>query len=100
MGFGFGYGYYVAGKALNQALAAVNGDLSDNQAALREALGSMTLEVPYGKVTLDENRQGIITTYVQQLVLDDNNEVVSKTVALIPDVDQSFGGTFHRNAAA
>ena len=32
--------------------------------------------------------------YVQQLVLDDNDEVVSKTVALIPDVDQSFGGTF------
>jgi len=94
MGFGFGYGYYVAGKALNQALAAVDGDLSDNQAALREALSSMTLEVPYGKVTLDENRQGIITTYVQQLVLDDNDEVVSKTVALIPDVDQTFGGTF------
>ena len=48
MGFGFGYGYYVAGKALNQALEAVGGDLSDNQAALREALSSMTLEVPYG----------------------------------------------------
>ena len=31
---------------------------------------------------------------MQQLVLDDNDEVVSKTVALIPDVDQSFGGTF------
>ena len=94
LGFGFGYGYYVAGKALNQALVAVDGDLSDNQAALREALSKMTLDVPYGSVTLDENRQGIITTYVQQLVLDANNEVVSKTVSLIPDVDQSFGGTF------
>jgi branched-chain amino acid transport system substrate-binding protein len=94
MGFGFAYGYYVAGKALNQALEAVGGDLSDNHAALREALSTMTLEVPYGDVTLDENRHGIITTYVQQLVLDDNDEVVSQTVALIPDVDQSFGGTF------
>ena len=31
----------------------------------------MTLEAPYGNVTLDENRQGIIDTYVQQLVLDE-----------------------------
>ncbi len=94
MGFGFGYGYYVAGKALNQALEAVGGDLSDNHAALREEMSTMTLDVPYGSVKLDENRHGIITTYVQQLVLDENDEVVSQTVALIPDVDQSFGGTF------
>jgi branched-chain amino acid transport system substrate-binding protein len=95
LGFGFGYGYYVAGKALNQALVAVGGDLSDNHAALREALSSMTLEAPYGDVSLDENRQGIITTYVQQLVLDDSSgEVTAETVALIPGVDQSFGGTF------
>jgi branched-chain amino acid transport system substrate-binding protein len=94
MGFGFAYGYYVAGKALNQALEAVGGDLSDNHAALREEMSTMTLDVPYGSVKLDENRHGIITTYVQQLVLDENDEVVSQTVALIPDVDQSFGGTF------
>ncbi len=62
--FGFVYGYYVAGTALVQALNAVNGDLSDGHAALREALSSMTLEAPYGNVTLDENRQGIIDTYV------------------------------------
>lgn len=94
MSFGFAYGYYVAGKALNQALDMVGGDLSDDHAALREALSTMTLDVPYGSVTLDENRHGIITTYVSQLVLDDNDEVVSKTVALVPGVDQSFGGTF------
>ncbi len=49
--------------ALIQALNAVDGDLSDNHAALHEALSNMTLEVPYGTVTLDENRQGIIDTY-------------------------------------
>lgn len=95
LSFGFGYGYYVAGKALNQALAAVGGDLADNHAALRAELSSMTLEVPYGDVTLDERNQGIITTYVQQLVLDEESgEVTAETVALIPGVDQSFGGTF------
>ena len=49
---------------LIQALNAVDGDLSDGHAALREALSTMTLEAPYGTVTLDENRQGIIDTFV------------------------------------
>jgi branched-chain amino acid transport system substrate-binding protein len=93
LGFGFAYGYYVAGVALIRALNAVDGDLSDDHAALREELSTMTLEVPYGDVTLDENRQGIIDTSVQQLVVE-GDEVVSKTVAIIPDVDQTFGGTF------
>ena len=58
-------------------------------------LSTMTLEAPYGNVTLDENRQGIIDTYVAQLVLDEESgEVVQKTVAIIPQVDQTFGGTF------
>ena len=65
------YGYYVAGLALIQALNAVDGDLSDGHAALRDALSTMTLEAPFGNVTLDENRQGIIDTYVAQLVLDE-----------------------------
>ena len=94
-GFGFMYGYYVAGLALVQGLEAVDGDLSDGHAAFREELATMTLEAPYGTVTLDENRQGIIDTFVAQLVLDEESgEVVQKTVAIIPQVDQTFGGTF------
>lgn len=94
-GFGFFYGYYVAGSALVQGLEAVAGDLSDGHAAFREALATMPLDAPYGTVTLDENRQGIIDTYVQQLVVDEESgEVVSQTVAIIPQVDQTFGGTF------
>ncbi len=92
-GFGFFYGYYVAGLAMVQALEAVGGDLSDGHAAFREELASMTLEAPYGNVTLDENRQGIIDTFVAQLVLE-GDEVVQQTVAIIPQVDQTFGGTF------
>jgi branched-chain amino acid transport system substrate-binding protein len=93
LGFGFAYGYYLAGTALIQALNEVDGDLSDNHAALHEALSNMTLEGPYGTVTLDENRQAIVDTTVQQLVLE-GDEVVAKTVALIKGVDQTFGGTF------
>ena len=93
LAFGFAYGYYTAGLALIQALNAVDGDLSDNHAALREELSTMTLEAPYGDVTLDENRQAIIDTSVQQLVLE-GDEVVNKTVSIIKGVDQTFGGTF------
>jgi len=94
MGFGFAYGYYSAGLALVTALEQVNGDLSDNHAALRDALSNITLDAPYGPITLDENRQAIVDTFVSQLVLNDAGEVVSETVAIIPGVDQTFGGTY------
>ena len=61
-GFGFAYGYYLAGMALIQALNEVNGDLSDNHKALRDALSKMTLKAPFGTVTLDKNRQAIVDT--------------------------------------
>ena len=61
---------------------------------LRDALANIEIDGPYGKITLDENRQAIVDTSVQQLVLNDAGEVVSQTVALVPAVDQSFGGTF------
>lgn len=95
LGFGFAYGYYAGTLALVQALDAVDGDLSDNHAALRSELSSMTLDGPYGTVTLDDNRQGIIDTFVAQLVLDEaSGEIVQETVAIIPGVDQTFGGTY------
>ena len=51
--------------------------------------------MPYGPVTLDENRQGIIDTFVAQLVLDEETgEVVQQTVVHRPGVDQTFGGTY------
>ena len=91
--FGFFYGYYSDTTALIQALNAVNGDLSNNHEALRAELSGMTVDLPYGPVSLDENRQGIVDVYLSQLVLD-GEDVVQKTVALIPQVDQTFGGTF------
>jgi branched-chain amino acid transport system substrate-binding protein len=95
LGFGFAYGYYAAGIALAQALEEVGGDLSNDQAALREALSNIELDLPYGPVTLDENRQAIVDTFVAQLVLDEESgEVVQKTVYIVPGVDQTFGGTY------
>ncbi len=92
-GFGFFYGFYSGTTALVNALNAVNGDLSNNHEALRAELSGMTAELPYGPVKLDANRQGIVDVYLSQLVLD-GEDVVQSTVALIPQVDQTFGGTF------
>jgi branched-chain amino acid transport system substrate-binding protein len=90
-GFGFFYGYYSAGVALVQALEATGGDTSPE--ALQGALAELELDLPYGTVALDENRSGIVDTYVAQLV-DRDGEIVQETRYIVPGVDQSFGGTF------
>ena len=99
LGFGFAYGYYSAGLAMVQALNEVDGDLSDNHAALRDALSNLTVDAPYGEITLDDNRQAIVDTYVAQLVLADDGSVGQRTVAIIPSVDQTFGGTYSSETA-
>lgn len=90
--FGFFYGYYSAGVALVEGLAAVDGDTSD-PGALHAALSGLTLDLPYGAVSLDGNRSGIVDVGVSQLALD-GGEVIQQAVAIIPQVDQTFGGTF------
>ena len=69
----------------------VAGDLSPE--ALHPALGGLTLDLPYGDISLDENRSGIVDVGLSQLVEKDG-EVVQEAVAIIPEVDQTFGGTF------
>lgn len=91
--FGFFYAYYTGASSFLQALDAIGGDMGEGHEALREELSTMTSELPYGDVQLDENNQAIIDNYISQLQLD-GDQVVQSTVALIPDVTQSFGGTF------
>ena len=88
----FTYGYYVNAWALVNGLEAVKGDISD-QSKLQSELAKMELPAPYGKITLDDNRQAVLTVFDQQLYLKDSKLAV-KTVKAIPDVDQTFGGTF------
>ena len=100
----FTYGYYTAGRALVEALNAVNGDVSDPK-KLQEALGNVTLqgeEAPYGDVQLDENRQAISNVFVKKIVKDQNGDNVPdvQTFRRIPDVDQTFGGFFSADSPA
>lgn len=91
---GFLVNYFVAAKALIQALEQVGGDISDDHQALQAALGGLTVEGPYGPISLDSNRQAIVDSYVRQIVANDDGSLGLTTVAVIPGVDQSFGGAF------
>ena len=83
--------YYNAAMAVFGALDQVGGDLSDGHAAFRNALATMELDAPNGKITLDENRQAIGTNFVTEVVEDDSGNLVSKVVAVVENVNQTLG---------
>jgi len=88
----FGVGYYVATLAALQGIEAVNGDLSDGQAAFREALATMPLATPLGVVELNENRQATGTVFINEVVEDGDglrNVFAGKT----DGVNQTLGMT-------
>jgi branched-chain amino acid transport system substrate-binding protein len=95
----FTYGYYVNTWGLIKGLEAVKGNIGGGQKALQAATAKVVLPAPYGTIKLDQNRQAIFTNYNQQLYLKDGKLAV-KTVAAIPDVTQSFGGTFNSSTPA
>ena len=87
----FAFVYYVNMKAALDGLAAVNGDLSGNQAKYREALSKMTLKTPNGDVKLDANRQAIGTTFVTEVVKDSKGNLFNKVHSKVDNVDQMLG---------
>jgi branched-chain amino acid transport system substrate-binding protein len=89
---GFYFNYYKAAWALVKGLTAVNGNVS-NQKPLQAALSKVSLATPFGLVKLDKNRQAIEGEWSYQVFAQPGKTEV-KTVQYIPNVDQSFGGTF------
>ena len=86
-------GYYNSTNAMLQALDAVNGDLSDGQAAFRAALNTLELDAPNGKITLDSNRQAIGTNFVTEVVQLDDGNLATQLVRKIDGVEQTLGLT-------
>jgi branched-chain amino acid transport system substrate-binding protein len=97
----FVYNYYTAGWALIKGLEQVNGDISD-QSKLQDALRGVTLDAPWGEIKLDEAQNGVADNFVKEIVPDTNGDKVPdvKTVARIPGVEQTFGGTFSADTPA
>lgn len=87
----FAYVYYVNMKAALDGLAAVNGDLSGNQAKYREALNKMVLKTPNGDVRVDANRQAIGTTFVTEVVKDAQGNLFNKVHSKVDNVEQMLG---------
>jgi branched-chain amino acid transport system substrate-binding protein len=83
--------YYDETTAMLLALDKVNGDLSDGHKKFREALATLVLDAPNGQMRLDENRQAIGTSFVTEAVKDQNGDLVSKVVEVVPNVDQRLG---------
>jgi branched-chain amino acid transport system substrate-binding protein len=92
----FVLGYWSAATALVQALQAVHGDLGANQSALQASLAKQVIDGPYGKISLDDNRQAIFDNWVVQVTPPAPGQSVPgvKTIERVPHVDQTFGGFF------
>lgn len=86
-----GTSYYNSLNAVFEAYKKVNGDLSNNHAKFREALASLELDAPNGKIKLDKNRQAIGTNFVVETVEAPNGDLVSKLVKIQPNVSQTLG---------
>src|SRR3954452_7795918 len=89
----FTFGYFINTWGLIKGLQAVKGDLSGGQKKLQAAVKRAVLPTAYGPIKLDKYNQGVIPVYYQQLYLK-SGKLAVKTVGYIPNVDQTFGGTF------
>ena len=61
-------------------------------------MSSICVPTAYGSIHLDKYNQAVIPVYYQQLYLK-GGKLAVKTVGYIPNVDQTFGGTFSAKTA-
>jgi branched-chain amino acid transport system substrate-binding protein len=87
----FAHGYYVNTKALLNAIDAVGGDVSGDQAKLREALSKMSFDTPTGKVSLDKNRQAIADNYLSEVTKGEDGKLYNKVISVTSQVNQTLG---------
>jgi branched-chain amino acid transport system substrate-binding protein len=95
----FTFGFFINTWGLIKGLQAVNGDISGGQKALQAAIKKTVLPTAYGSIKLDKYNQGVIPVYYQQLY-QKAGKLAVKTVGYIPNVDQTFGGTFSAKTPA
>ena len=95
----FVLGYWSAAQALAQALKATP-SLGSHPfgvgSKLDAALSKVVLNGPYGKISLDNNRQAIFDNWVVQITAPSGGSSVPgiRTIEEVPNVNQTFGGFF------
>jgi branched-chain amino acid transport system substrate-binding protein len=87
----FAYLYYINTKATLDALDAVKGDLSGGQKKYREALQKTSFNGPAGLVKIDDNRNGVGTTYITEVAKAADGSFYNKVVRTVPNVTQTLG---------
>jgi hypothetical protein len=92
----FPVAYYDSMQAVLKALEHVHGDLSGGERRFRAALAKVQLDSPVGPIRLDRNRQAVAASYLSQYQRTGGG-VVQRTIRVVANVDQTFGGYFHPN---
>jgi branched-chain amino acid transport system substrate-binding protein len=90
----FAHAYYINTKAALLGLDAVNGDLSDGGAKLREALSSLEFDTPTGMVKLDERRNAIADIFLTEVTEGPDGNLLNKTIKVISQVSQTLGVSY------
>jgi branched-chain amino acid transport system substrate-binding protein len=76
------------------ALEAIERSGGDTGPRLMSALDRLALDSPSGLIRLDRNRQAIATNVLSQVAVDAHGAPAIKTLRVVPDVEQTFGGYF------
>ena len=87
----FAYLYYINARAALEGLDAVKGDLSGNQKKYRQALQKTNFKGPAGDVKIDENRNGVGTTYITEVAKGADGVLYNKVVKSVPNITQTLG---------
>ena len=83
--------YYVAIKAAMLALEAVDGDLSGEQARLKQALAVLEFETPTGPVRLDHHHLAIVNNFVGEIDVTSDGIMFTRLVETISGVNCTLG---------
>ncbi|GAC1350391.1 MAG: ABC transporter substrate-binding protein [Ktedonobacteraceae bacterium] len=87
----FAHAYYVNMKAALLALKQVNGDLSNGEAKLKDALANLQFDTPTGSVKLNHNRQATANVYVTVVDKKPDGTLYNRLVQTIPSVTETLG---------
>jgi branched-chain amino acid transport system substrate-binding protein len=85
---------YAAVEAVATALETTDGTVGDRHRDLRRALSSLELDLPYGPVALDENRQAIVRTSLERIRRLGDGRAEVESLQHVDGVEQRFGGLF------
>ena len=87
----FAQTYYINTTALLKGLDQVGGDVSGDQAKLRDALAKLAFDTPTGKVSLDKNRQAIADNFLTEVAKGPDGKLINKLVKVVSQVNQTLG---------